>query len=247
MDADDVALPERLAVQVEALDADPFLVACGGRVELFPREAVRDGMRRYETWVNGLVTAELAARDAFVECPVPHPTLVARTEAIAAVGGYRDPGWPEDYDLLLRLHARGLAFRNVPEVVLRWREHPARLSRRDGAYAQEAFVRCKVHHLRTTLLRGRPGAVVWGAGPVGKAFARELLAQGERVLAFVEVDPRKLGKRIHGAPVVPVDEAPRFREGLSLGAVAGTAGREQIRRMVASQGAREGTDFVAVA
>jgi hypothetical protein len=131
--------------------------------------------------------------------------------------------------------------------VLRWREHPARLSRRSRAYAPEAFVRCKVHHLRATLLRGRAGAVVWGAGPVGKAFARELLAQGEHVLAFVEVDPRKLGKRIHGAPVVPVEEAPRFADALSLGAVAGLEAREEIRRAVASQGGREGVDFVAVA
>jgi glycosyltransferase involved in cell wall biosynthesis len=247
MDADDVALPGRLAAQVAALEEDSRLAACGGRVELFPRGAVRDGMRRYEAWVNALVTPELAARDVFVECPLPHPTLVARREAIEAAGGYRDRGWPEDYDLLLRLWAGGLAFRNVPEIVLRWRQHPARLSRQGGPYAQEAFVRCKVHHLRETLLRGRPGAVVWGAGPVGKAFARELIAEGARVLAFVEVDPRKLGKRIHGAPVVTVEEAPRFREGLSLGAVAGEQAREQIRQAVASQGGREGVDFVAVA
>jgi glycosyltransferase involved in cell wall biosynthesis len=247
MDADDVALPHRLAVQVAALEAEPALAACGGRVELFPRSAVRDGMRRYEAWVNALVTAELAARDVFVECPLPHPTLVARAEAIDGAGGYRDRGWPEDYDLVLRLWARGLAFRNVTEVVLRWQEHPARLSRRSGAYAQGAFVRCKVHHLRETMLRGRDGAVIWGAGPVGKAFARELQAQGERVVAFVEVDPRKLGRRIHGVPVVPIEEAPGFGDALALGAVAGEQARAEIRQAAASQGRRDGVDFVAVA
>jgi hypothetical protein len=73
MDADDVALPRRLAVQVATLEAEPALAACGGRVELSPRSAVRDGMRRYEGWVNWLVTPGLAARDVFVECPLPTP------------------------------------------------------------------------------------------------------------------------------------------------------------------------------
>jgi hypothetical protein len=53
------------------------------------------------------VTPERAARDVFVECPLPHPTLIARRESLAAVGGYRALGWPEDYDLLLRLRVRG--------------------------------------------------------------------------------------------------------------------------------------------
>jgi hypothetical protein len=97
------------------------------------------------------------------------------------------------------------------------------------------------------MLRGRDGVVVWGAGPVGKAFARELQARGERVLAFVAVDPRKLGRRIHGAPVVPIEEAPTFGDALALGAVAGDEARAEIRQAVASQGRRDGVDFVAVA
>lgn len=245
MDADDVALPGRLAAQVAVLAAEPDLVACGCGVEYWPRERVTDGARRYEAWLNGLVTPELAARDAFVECPIAHPALVARADAIAAVGGWRDPGWPEDHDLVLRLWACGWRFRNVDEVLLRWRDHPARLSRTSPRYAQDAFVRGKVHHLRETLLAGHPGAVVWGAGPVGKSFARELQRQGVPVLAFVEVDPRKLGRTIHGAPVVPVDEAPP--DGLALGAVAGEEARTRIREAVAAQGRIDGVDFVAVA
>ena len=246
MDGDDVALPGRLEAQVEAL-ADPGLAACGGRVSYFPDEAVRDGARRYERWLNGLVTAEDAARDVFVECPLPHPALTIRADVLAAVGGYRDEGWPEDYDLVLRLWAAGHRFRNVEAPVLRWREHGARRSRSDPAYVLEAFVRCKVHHLRATLLRGLPGVVVWGAGPVGKSFARELRAQGSRVVAFVDVDPRKIGHEVHGAPVVSIEDAPRHRDAFAIGAVAGEVARAEIREAVAAEGRRDGVDFVAVA
>jgi len=46
---------------------------------------------------------------------------------------------------------------------------------------------------------------------------------------FVEVDRRKLGKRIHGAPVVAIEEARRFPGPLAPGAVAGAAGRAEVR------------------
>lgn len=246
MDGDDVALPERLEAQVEAF-ADPELAACGGRVSYFPEGAVRDGTRRYECWLNGLVTAEAAARDIFIECPLPHPAMTLRADALAAVGGYRDCGWPEDYDLVLRLWAAAARFRNVETPVLRWRDHEARRSRLDPAYSLEAFVRCKVHHLRATLLPGFPGVLVWGAGPVGKSFARELQAQGSKVAAFVDVDPRKIGHEVHGAPVVSLGDAAAFRESFAVGAVAGEVARAEIREAIAAEGRKDGVDFVAVA
>lgn len=237
MDADDVALPERLELQVATLQAEGLDV-CGGAIEYFPSPS--EGARRYARWLNGLVTPEAAARDVFVECPIAHPTLVARRELVE----YRDCGWPEDYDLVLRLWARGARFRNVERVVLRWREHPGRRSRVDPHYSREAFVRCKVHHLRQTLLRDRPGALVFGAGPVGKSFGREL---GADLVGFVEVDPRKLGKRIYDVPVVPAEEAASFADALWLGAVAGEEARTRIRELAAAHGRRECVDFVAVA
>jgi hypothetical protein len=262
MDGDDVALPRRLELQVAALGLEASaakpptpgrktgspsatlagLDAVGGRVEYFPDP--RGGSVRYAEWINALVTPELAARDVFVECPLPHPALTVRRDVLDAVGGYRDCGWPEDYDLVLRLWSHGARFCNVPELVLRWRDHGARASRSDSRYALAAFTRCKVHHVRQTLLRGRD-VIVWGAGPVGKSFAQEFGAQGVRVAAFVDVDPRKIGRPVHGAPVVAPDEAPR--DGFAIGAVAGPRPRAEIRAVVATQGRREGEDFIAVA
>jgi glycosyltransferase involved in cell wall biosynthesis len=231
MDGDDVALPRRLELRVAAMQAEG-LDACGGRIEYFPRAT--EGARRYACWINSLTTTEAAARDVFVECPLPHPTLAVRRDALEQTGGYRDCGWPEDYDLVLRLWARRARFRNVAETVLRWREHPRRLSRIEPRYSLDAFVRCKVHHLRQTLLRGRRGVIVWGAGPVGKSFGR---AFGDELRGFVEVDPRKLGWTIYGVPVISADDAPHFEDALWLGAVAGEEPRTRIREVVAGTAA----------
>jgi len=237
MGADDVARPRRVEVQLAALEEEG-LDACGGRVAYFPDAT--DGLRRYEHWLNSLTTVEDARRDLFVECPIGHPTLFARAEAVA----YHAVDWPEDYDLVLRLWAGGGRFRNVEEVVLDWRDHPARLARTDARYSLTAFARCKVHYLHLRVLRGRP-AVMWGSGPVGKLHARVLLDAGVEVTAFVDVDPRKIGKRIYGIPVVAHDDGPR--DGVVLGAVAGDAARARLRELAREQGRREGDDFVAVA
>ncbi len=247
MDADDVALPERLALQHAAGRREPGASLVGCHVRYAPREGLGDGALRYERWLNGLTSTDDLERDLWVECPLAHPTFFMRAGAVAAVGGYRDMGWPEDYDLLLRLWRAGGRLAVVPEPLLRWREAPDRLSRVSDAYSLAAFRRCKVHHLRASLLRARAGAVVWGAGPTGKAFARALQAAGTDVLAFVEVDPRKIGQTIHDAPVVSAGAASRFEGALHLAAVGQPGGRLGVRRAMRRAGLREGVDFVAVA
>jgi glycosyltransferase involved in cell wall biosynthesis len=247
MDADDVSEPTRLERQQALMEADPSLVLCGTGVRYFPRRAVRDGARRYEAWLNEPLGSQELERDIFVECPLAHPTFFMTAAAVGAVGGYRDPGWPEDYDLALRLWESGGRLARVPEVLLRWREGDRRLHRTDPRYSSEAFVRCKVHYLRRTLLRGREGAVIWGAGPVGKAFARALLAAGSRVLAFVEVDQRKIGQNVHGAPVLETREGGSLRGCLHVAAVGQPGVRSELRDLLRSHGLRELQDFVSVA
>jgi hypothetical protein len=87
--------------------------------------------------------------------------------------------------------------------------------------------------------------VIWGAGPIGKGWARAL--GPERVAAFVEVAPRRIGQTIHGAPVVEVAAAVRFAGSLHLAAVGRPGARERIREEARGLGLVEGRDLVAVA
>jgi GT2 family glycosyltransferase len=246
MDADDVAHPERLAAQIALLEARPELAACGTRVRYFPPGVVRDGALRYEQWLNSLATPADIVRDAFVECPIAHPTLMIRRAVLAAVGGWRDPGWPEDYDLMLRLIAAGHALANVPAVLLDWRERANRLSRTDPRYSLDAFRRCKAHYLARTLVGGRSVLVV-GAGPVGKAFACALAAEHVPIAAFVDVDPRKIGQSVHGVPVVPRAALADYRAAFAVAAVGNPAARADIRAWLAAEDWLELADFCAVA
>ena len=245
MDADDIASPHRIERQVSLLDSAAGLAACGTQVRYFPRGVVRDGARQYEEWINSINTPDEIERDLFVECPLPHPTLLLQRDAFERVGAYRDRGWPEDYDLVLRLWQAGYRLGKVAESLLDWREGPDRLSRVDPRYSDDAFRRCKVTYLKNRI-RDR-AVVICGSGPVGKSFALELQGQSHRVVAFIDLDPRKIGQTIHGAPVIEPSDVGLYRDAYFLAAVGSAEARGEIRTYLSQAGLREIEDFCAVA
>jgi glycosyltransferase involved in cell wall biosynthesis len=244
MDADDVCHRDRLALQVKGLEDDPRCAILGCGVEATNAPA---GMRDYVAWLNGLLTHEDIVGDLLVESPLVHPSVMMRAEVLRELGGYRAFDGPEDYDLWLRAHARGERFGKRREVLLHWRDHPGRLTRADPRYAAERFRDLKLDALARGPLRAPRGVVVWGAGPVGKGWARALHARGHDVTAFVEVDRRKIGQRIHGARVVDVAGAAAFRDHLHLAAVGRPGARARIRAAARALGLREGDGLIAVA
>ena len=268
MDADDVSKPGRLEAQLDLMRSRADLSACGCGVRYFPRAVVRAGARRYERWINSRVQPDEIDAGIFVECPLPHPTFFLRADALEAVGGYRDTDGPEDYELILRMWSQGHRFGKVADVLLHWREGEDRLSRSDARYAPEAFLATKVDYLCRTVLQPTPrpsrraaraglrSVVIWGAGPVGKALSRALQGAGVEVAAFVELDPRKIGQEIHGAPVLDTP-AGLALGGVGAGGQAGTefhlaavgqeGARGQIRGLLEGAGKRPLKDFVAVA
>lgn len=246
MDADDVSHRERLARQVRRLDEDPGCAILGCRVKLVGGRGANRGMRDYVRWLNGLLTHADIVRDLFVESPLAHPSVMMRAEALRDLGGYRAFDGPEDYDLWLRAHARGWRFGKHEQVLLEWRDHPGRLTRRDPRYAPERFRALKLAALERGALRSGRGVVVWGAGPVGKAWARALRGRGHGVAAFVEVDPRKIGRRIQGSSVVDVAGAAAFVSELHLAAVGRPGARARIRTAARGLGIRD-EGLVAVA
>ncbi len=208
MDADDIAHPRRLQWQTELMAQRPELTVVGGLVRSFPRAELAGGMVRYERWLNALRTHDEIARDLFVESPLAHPTVMARADSLRAVGGYRAMGWPEDYDLWLRLYGAGARFGKVPRVVLWWREWQGRATRVADEYAGTQFRRCKVHHLKELHLRGRREIVIWGAGKEGRALGKHLKRAALHIVRYIDIAPTKIGKRLLGAPIQSLDALP---------------------------------------
>jgi glycosyltransferase involved in cell wall biosynthesis len=251
MDADDLSYPSRLAKQVELLQQRGEIAAVGTLVRSFPEQAVREGFRRYVDWLNSLVTPEEIARDIYVESPMPHPSVMIRRTWLERMGGYQDRGWPEDYDLWLRMHLAGARFAKVPEVLLDWREHENRATRTDSRYSVENFLRAKAHYLMRGPLRERDAVIIWGAGQMGARLSKHLLREGAPIAAFLDVDPQRIGRKKRGVPVESVDELSlwrsRYERPALLMAVRSARVRDEMRTYLPTQGLQEGEDWWVVA
>ena len=251
MDADDRSRPERFASQAALLDSRTDLAAVGCLVEAFPPQAIGPGLKLYLDWQNSLTTAEAIAREIYVESPLVHPSVMLRAGWVRNVGGYQDHGWPEDYDLWLRLHAAGGRFAKVPQMLFDWREHPGRLTHGDPRYAIDSFLRAKSHYLSLGPLQDRQSVILWGAGIVGKKLSRLLLAEGLPLRAFVDVDPAKIGRTRRGLPVIaPQDFMTLWRQSpqpVLLATVGARGARAVVREQITALGLVEGQDWWAVA
>lgn len=117
MDADDIAVPERIALQVAHMDAHPEIGASGGQLQLFGAEEA--------PWPFPLEPAACAAQLVF-GVPVAQPASILRRSVLLAHGLRFDPAWPrigEDWLFWLRM-APHTHFANLPDVLVRYRRGP---------------------------------------------------------------------------------------------------------------------------
>jgi glycosyltransferase involved in cell wall biosynthesis len=123
MDADDIALPDRFARQVEFLRHHPRVLCVGGAQDWI------DGAGRFllhhpEAETDG----EIQALALVGHTPMNHPSVMLRRQALVDIGGYDEDLCPsEDLDIWLKLGERG-QLANLPDTVLQYRQHDQSVS-----------------------------------------------------------------------------------------------------------------------
>ena len=122
MDADDVAVRDRLQWQIEFMERHAEIGVVGGAVELIDSTGRALHCMRYP------VENEEIKRALLLHNTLASPAVVIRKEAVLSVGGYRRPFHrAEDYDLWLRIAERW-RLANLEAVVLKYRIHPDQAS-----------------------------------------------------------------------------------------------------------------------
>jgi glycosyltransferase involved in cell wall biosynthesis len=124
MDADDIALDDRLMWQVERMEKNRALGLLGGAAEWIDATGKSLGIHRYPG-ENHMMRSALHDGSPFA-----HPTILMRREAFVSAGGYRPTVVDaEDYDLWLRIADR-FELGNLQAVIVKYRIHPGQISER---------------------------------------------------------------------------------------------------------------------
>ena len=149
------------------------------------------------------------------------------------------------------MYLAGAVFAKVPEVLLAWRDHPDRITRTDRRYSVTNFLRAKAHYLARGPLSNRDAVIVWGAGMMGRRLGKQLQDQSLPLVAFVDIDPKKIGRTRRGKPIIAAEELTdfwhRYENPAILAAVGARRARGIIRGRLNAFGFIEGRDWWAAA
>lgn len=250
MDADDEMRPQRLEAQVALLARRPDVGVAGCLVEFGGDRDDACGYALHVDWLNALREPDEIALNRFIESPVAHPSVTFRRELIDRHGGYVESDEPEDYELWLRWMHAGVRFAKVPEVLLRWNDSSARMSRTSARYSRDAFYACKSRYL-ARFVRERAGAGrgvwLWGAGRQTRKRFAGLEREGVELAGYVDIDPKKIGQRVRGRPVRAACDLPGPGTAFVIGGVGVRGARDAICASLEALGFRLGEDFVPAA
>lgn len=170
MDADDIALFNRLEVQYNYIKQNPELDVLGSYVIDIDESGREIELRKVPT------THEKIAKLIWT-CPFIHPTVMFKKDSIINVGSYdKTLRRRQDYELWFRCHENKLKFRNIESALLYYRST-------DDYYRKNNF---KVQFQQATM--GYKGAFKVKASPVAYI--------GISVAFFKGILPHKIRKPV---------------------------------------------------
>ena len=132
MDADDVSLGDRLALQVKFLQQHSDYVCVGGAYDLIDPKG-RTVLHSVMPETNPAIQQALLSGQTIIN----HPCAMIRRSALQQIGGYNEAmRTVEDLDMLLRLGEIGL-LANLPDTVLKYRFHRQSVSAKHSDFQQQ--------------------------------------------------------------------------------------------------------------
>lgn len=134
VDADDISLPQRFAIQIPLIEGGLGLL--GSAIQEFSDDEAEAGL------VRSMPTSEEEIRRVIsYRSPFAHPSVVYRKSAVEAVGGYEHLQLMEDYLLFARMVVAGVPCGNTPEVLVRYRVGSGAYKRRGGRHMLRSEMR----------------------------------------------------------------------------------------------------------
>ena len=196
MDSDDINMPQKFEIMSQQIQQAGIGHVALGQVEYFASEALGDGYRQYQNWLNNVIANGTGFKEVYKECVIPSPCWLLHKSDVERCGAFDADNFPEDYDLCFRMYKAGLNCLPNNEVLLRWRDRPMRTTRTDANYQSEKLLQLKCHYFLDIDYESDKQLVLWGAGKRGKFIAR-FLNQHQIKFHWVCNNDNKIGKTIY--------------------------------------------------
>ncbi|MFU9048005.1 glycosyltransferase [Acinetobacter tibetensis] len=127
VDTDDIYVSDRFEKQVNFLEQHQEVVIIGGQILEFAEDISNPSGKR-EVPLSNEDLINYAQRQS----PFNNMTIAYRKSKILGVGGYQHHYWMEDYNLFLRVIAKGYQISNLPDVLVYARIDNGMHGRRKG-------------------------------------------------------------------------------------------------------------------
>jgi len=153
IDADDICLPERFAKQVAWLEAYPQTALAGCFITFINEQGDETGSWPADR--DNATAAQIRQTLPYINC-IAHPGVMIRAEVLRQYLYNPAQRHIEDYDLWLRMQAKGEVMEKVPEVLLLYRVHNASITavniKRQNLFFKQFH--CKRRYLAARLAKG---------------------------------------------------------------------------------------------
>ncbi len=134
MDTDDICSHDRFEKQLKVFENSDIDICSSWVSEFDTDENQIISYRKLPENHNEIVAF------AKKRCPINHPAVMYKKEAVLNAGGYKKMMWFEDYYLWARMVLNGAIFYNIQEPLVKMRAGYGQLERRSGLkYAIEEF------------------------------------------------------------------------------------------------------------
>lgn len=127
VDTDDISVSDRFEKQMQCFEADGDLVILGGQINEFVDDISSPSGMRVVPLDN-----QALRHYAKKQSPFNNMTISYRKSKILEVGGYQHHLWMEDYNLFLRVIAKGYKIQNLADVLVYARIDNGMHARRKG-------------------------------------------------------------------------------------------------------------------
>ncbi len=132
IDADDIAMPERLEKQVKCIEENHYDVV-GSNIEYINENGTVIGNKIYPE------SNEDIRNKIFYKAVLVHPSILSKKDLFLKNGGYLGGKFAQDYDMWLRImRDKSIQFYNIQEPLLQYRLHTTQTKGNPYSFAEVA-------------------------------------------------------------------------------------------------------------